>query len=69
MALLTGGDDYQTLFTAPPSARDAISASGQGVTRIGQAEQGVGVKVLDAAGTEMPVVRGGWKHMGPDEKA
>jgi thiamine-monophosphate kinase len=69
MALLTGGDDYQALFTAPPSARDAISASGQGVTRIGQAEQGAGVKMLDAAGAEMPVARGGWKHMGPGEKA
>ncbi len=63
MALLTGGDDYQVLFTAPQSARDAIATSGRGVTRIGQAGQGAGVRVVDATGAEMPVTNTGWKHM------
>ena len=33
------------------------------LTRIGQVEQGSGVRVLDAAGAEMPVTNTGWKHM------
>ena len=61
-ALLTGGDDYQTLFTAPASARDAIAASGQTVTRIGRVEQGEGVGVLDASGAEMTFDKPGWRH-------
>ncbi|HEV7690038.1 MAG TPA: thiamine-phosphate kinase [Hyphomonadaceae bacterium] len=63
--LLTGGDDYQTLFTAPRSARPAIEASGL-VTRIGRVEQGAGVKVLDT--TDKPLNFegfGGWRHFGP----
>jgi thiamine-monophosphate kinase len=64
-ALLTGGDDYQTLFTAPASARGAIEAAGQQVTRIGRVEQGAGVVVTDASGA--PIVFegfGGWRHFG-----
>ncbi|MEQ1780121.1 MAG: thiamine-phosphate kinase [Hyphomonadaceae bacterium] len=61
-ALLTGGDDYQTLFTAPSSARAAISAA-KGVTRIGQAEQGGGVTMLDASGHPLDFAgASGWKH-------
>jgi thiamine-monophosphate kinase len=63
VALLTGGDDYQTLFTAPPSARPAIEASGEAVTCIGRVEQGEGVKLLDASGAAIPVENPGWKHM------
>src|SRR5262245_54323006 len=62
-ALLTSGDDYQTLFTAPPSARAAIEASGQGVTCIGRVEPGAGVRVFDASGAVMPIEKSGWKHM------
>ena len=60
--LLTGGDDYQTLFTAPESARGAIAGSGLGVTRIGKAMQGRGVHLLDSAGNELVAPRGGWSH-------
>jgi thiamine-monophosphate kinase len=64
-ALLTGGDDYQTLFTAPASARAAIEASGLGLTRIGRVEQGSGVRVLDASGTPLTFEGfGGWRHFG-----
>lgn len=67
-ALLTGGDDYQTLFTAPPSAREAIKASKEAVTRIGRVEQGAGVKVLDASGVEMAFENAGWRHFsGPSQ--
>jgi thiamine-monophosphate kinase len=66
-ALLTGGDDYQTLFTAPQSARSAIEASGL-VARIGRVEQGPteqgkGVKILDASGKPMDFEGfTGWRH-------
>lgn len=67
-ALLVGGDDYQTLFTAPPSARGMIEASKEAVTRIGRVEAGAGVKVLDASGAEMAFESAGWRHFsGPSE--
>jgi len=56
--LLTGGDDYQTLFTAPQSARGAITAA----TRIGEVVAGQGVVVLDAAGAPMALDRTGFRH-------
>jgi thiamine-monophosphate kinase len=62
-ALLTGGDDYQTLFTAPSTQRDAIRASGLSITRIGKVEEGKGVRLIDASGAVLPVARTGWKHM------
>lgn len=62
-ALLTGGDDYQTLFTAPVSAREAITASKENVTRIGGTEPGEGVAVLDPSGAEMDFAgASGWTH-------
>ncbi len=67
-ALLTGGDDYQTLFTAPQSARGVIEASGETVTRIGRVEAGAGVKVLDTSGGEMTFESAGWRHFsGPSQ--
>jgi thiamine-monophosphate kinase len=65
-ALLTGGDDYQTLFTAPASVRTAIrdagAALGIRVTRIGRAEEGEGVSLIDASGAVMEIGQAGWRH-------
>jgi thiamine-monophosphate kinase len=62
-SLLTGGDDYQTFFTAPVSARADIAASQERVTRIGVVEQGGGVSVQDASGVELEFGDfSGWKH-------
>ena len=48
--LLSGGDDYELLFTAPATQRDAVQhaaqASGTPVTRIGAIELGSGIRVL-----------------------
>lgn len=63
-ALLTGGDDCQTLFTAPSGHREAIEASGQVVTRIGQVERGAGVHVLSASGAPLALDSTGWRHFG-----
>lgn len=50
-ALLAGGDDYELLLSAPPSAREAMaaraSACGTGLTRIGRLVPGSGVQVFD----------------------
>ncbi len=65
-ALLTGGDDYQTLFTSPQSARAELEAAG--ATRIGVVEAGAGVVVLDPSGAEMAFERAGWSHFsGPSQ--
>jgi thiamine-monophosphate kinase len=52
--VLSGGDDYELLFTAPPSARAAVQAaaldSHTPVTRIGRVEATPGLRLLDAQG-------------------
>jgi thiamine-monophosphate kinase len=60
--LLTGGDDYQVLFTAPAAAREAIAGAGLSLTRIGRVEAGSGVRLRDGAGVEMVTPRTGWRH-------
>ena len=64
--LLTGGDDYELLFCAPPSARDDIVALGRrldlALTRIGAIEPGQGVTVVDADGRPLPIARAGYQH-------
>jgi thiamine-monophosphate kinase len=51
---LSGGDDYELLFTAPPSARNALQAISSmactSITRIGQVTQELGLRVLGEAG-------------------
>ena len=53
--MLAGGDDYELVFTAPPSARAQVAAAAQAaatpVTRIGRiTEAAPGLRLLDAAG-------------------
>ena len=64
--LVTGGDDYELLFCAPPSARGAIEALGQrlglAVTRIGTIERGEGVTTADADGQPLALHRAGYTH-------
>lgn len=52
--LLTGGDDYELLFTAPVAARAALGKAA--VTRIGVVAEGSGV-LLDGQPAQ-----GGWQH-------
>jgi thiamine-monophosphate kinase len=64
--LITGGDDYVVLFTTPREQRDAVAAA-EGdqalrLSRIGLVEAGEGVQVLDAAGSVVPIVSGGYSH-------
>jgi thiamine-monophosphate kinase len=52
--VISGGDDYELLFTAPPANRDAVQRaareSGTRVTRIGRIDAERGLRVLDANG-------------------
>ena len=53
--VLAGGDDYELVFTAPASAREAIQAAAAAsktpVTRIGRTETEPGLRLVDAQGT------------------
>ena len=59
-ALLTGGDDYELLFTLPADRRGELADLP--VTVIGCMQEGDGVKVVDPAGEAMTLKRGGFQH-------
>ncbi len=66
MTVLTGGDDYELLFTVPPEREAEVAALAArldvGLTRIGHIGAGSGVSIADAQGR--PVVPGeaGYRH-------
>ena len=55
--LLAGGDDYELLFSAPPSAASEVSAAARGagaaVTRIGRIEATSGLRIVNGRGTPL----------------
>ncbi len=63
---ITGGDDYELLFTAPLKAeaglRAAARKTGVPVTRIGRIVAGSAVRVLGPDGRAVPIKAGGWEH-------
>ncbi len=64
--VVTGGDDYEILFTAPPEAERALFALsgelGLALTRIGRIKPGQGVTLLDGAGRAIAIGQGGYRH-------
>ena len=65
--ILTGGDDYELLFAAPPDAAGQVAAAaaraGVPVARIGGFVAGPPeVAVLATDGAPMALPRGGWSH-------
>ncbi len=54
---LAGGDDYELVFTAPPSRRADVDAAAQAsstpVTRIGVVESAPGLRLVDAGGNAL----------------
>lgn len=64
--LLTGGDDYEIVFTAAPEAEAALRALAQvqdlNLTVVGSIESGQGVTVLDEAGKVISLVQKGYRH-------
>ena len=55
--VFAGGDDYELAFTAPATARDAVTAASAAsqtpVARIGRVEQQHGLRFLDAQGARL----------------
>jgi thiamine-monophosphate kinase len=65
--VLTGGDDYEILFTAAPGKSTEIerlgARTGTTITRIGtMLEAGQGVTAIDVAGQPMALSRLGFRH-------
>jgi thiamine-monophosphate kinase len=60
--VFAGGDDYELVFTAPPSAYAAVDAAATSshtpVTRIGRIDRLTGLRVVNAQGAE---VTGDWR--------
>lgn len=54
---LAGGEDYELLFTAPPSSEAAALG-----TRIGQITEGAGIRVVDEHGRPIQIDRAGFRH-------
>jgi thiamine-monophosphate kinase len=65
-AALSGGDDYELLFTAPQKRRTQIEALSPRLdvplTRVGKIREQQGLRVIDATGAEVQVERAGWRH-------
>lgn len=63
---ITGGDDYEILFTAPAKAEARLRALAQRtavpITRIGRIMARPGVRVLAPNGKVVPIEAGGWQH-------
>lgn len=63
---LTGGDDYELVFTSELSKREAVLALGTElgvpITEIGVTRGGQGVSVLDPKGLPARLDRTGWQH-------
>lgn len=68
---LTGGDDYEILFTAPPDAAETLATlageTGVPITAIGRVGKAAGseraaITLIDAKGRPLTVARGGWTH-------
>lgn len=64
--LLTGGDDYEILFTVAPAQAGDIADLAQGggldLTRVGIMVEETGVATLDARGDRLPLRQHGWQH-------
>ncbi|MFP6594490.1 MAG: thiamine-phosphate kinase [Dehalococcoidia bacterium] len=63
---LTGGEDYELLFTAPPPVMAAIATTlGVPVSVIGEVTDGDAgtVTVLDERGRPLEITIGGWDHL------
>jgi len=63
---LSGGDDYELVFTAPPSARAAVEQAGKNsatrLTRIGRIDAEAGLRIVDASGAPVSQRFGSFDH-------
>ncbi|MFN0182864.1 MAG: thiamine-phosphate kinase [Aquabacterium sp.] len=70
LCLLSGGDDYELLVTAPAARRDAVlrTAAGAGVpvARVGCIEATPGLRLVDAQGQPVVPQEAGFDHFSGD---
>ena len=63
---LSGGDDYELLFTASVAQRAAVAAAAQSsqtpITRIGQIDAACGLRLVDAQGQQLPTTYTSFDH-------
>jgi thiamine-monophosphate kinase len=63
---VSGGDDYELLFCAPPETRDALSRLSAtldvAITEIGEITAGTGVELIDVNGEAVVIDRPGHTH-------
>jgi thiamine-monophosphate kinase len=63
---LAGGDDYELIFTAPPTMAERVRAAareaGVAATRIGRIEAGQGLRLVDREGGEVAHTFGSFDH-------
>ncbi len=66
LCTLSGGDDYELLFTAPAAARTAVEAAaasaGTRVSRIGRIEAEAGLRLFDERGGTVPPTFDAFDH-------
>lgn len=64
--VLSGGDDYELVFTAPPAASAAVQAAAQAcgvaATRIGQIDAARGMRLVDGNGAPVANTFGSFDH-------
>lgn len=64
--LASFGDDYEILFTAPPSRRRSVEMASQltktPVARIGVVSKGEGARLIAANGDTIDIAQGGYDH-------
>ena len=69
--VLSGGDDYELLFTAPPQRDAEVLAAGReagvAVTPIGRIEARPGLRVVDAQGQAVEVALRAFDHFAAEE--
>ena len=65
---LTGGDDYELCFTAPPTQREQLQEFAEmldvRITEVGRLLPGTGVTALDASGRVLNLPAAGYQHFG-----
>ena len=65
---LTGGDDYELVFTAPATARRAVQSAAERastpVTRVGRIVEQPGLRLIDANGQPTPLEARAFDHFG-----
>ncbi len=69
LCTLTGGDDYELVFTAAPAQRDAVFVAGEradvAVTRIGRIDAEPGLRCTDRAGRAVAPAGPSFDHFRP----